>query len=93
LETKNCFGRTVRAGDRVKVLGFSETFMKSLPPEDHAYVSQMIGAVFAVEEVDGGGQAWVTKWWNLGGGKIDVHGMGVAPSEMELNSSARNTTP
>jgi hypothetical protein len=88
LETKDCLGRTVRAGDRVKVLGFSEAFMKSLLPEDHARVSQMIGEVFAIEEIDDGGQAWVTKWWNLGGGDTDAHGIGLAPSEMELTPQA-----
>jgi hypothetical protein len=38
--------------------------MKSLLPEDHAHISQMIGDVFVVEEIDDGGQAWVTKWSN-----------------------------
>ena len=88
LETKDCFGRKVRQGDRVKVLGFSEAFMKSLLPEEHAHISQMIGEVFAVEEIDDGGQAWVTKWWNPDGRDTDAHGIGLAPSEMELTPQA-----
>ena len=88
LETKDCFGQTVRAGDRVKVIGYSDAFMKSLLPEDHAHISLMIGDVFVVEEIDDGGQAWITKWRSLGGGETDAHGIGLAPSEMELTPSA-----
>jgi hypothetical protein len=88
LETKDCFGQTVCVGDRVKVIGFSDAFMKSLLPEDHAHISQMIGDVFVVEEIDSGGQAWVTKWWSLGNGETDAHGVGLASSEMELAPSA-----
>jgi hypothetical protein len=84
LETKDCFGQTVRAGDRVKVIGFSDAFMNSLLPEDHRHISQMIGEVFVVEEIDDGGQAWVMKWWSLGGGETDAHGIGLASSEMEF---------
>ncbi len=50
LETKDCFGQTVCVGDRVKVIGFSDAFMKSLLPEDHAHISRMVGDVFVVEE-------------------------------------------
>jgi hypothetical protein len=39
--------------------------MKSLLPEDHAHVSQMTGDVFVVEEIDDGGQAWVTNGGTL----------------------------
>ena len=44
----------------------------------------MIGNVFEVEEIDEGGQAWVTMWWNSDDGEPDGHGIGLAPSEMEL---------
>jgi hypothetical protein len=84
LQTKDCLGQPVCVGDRVKVVGFSDAFMRSLLPEDHAHISQMIGDVFVVEEIDDCGQAWVTKWWSLGGGEIDAHGIGLASSEMEL---------
>jgi hypothetical protein len=88
LETKDCFGQTVRVGDRVKVIGFSDAFMNSLPPEDHGHISQMIGGVFVVDEIDDGGQAWVTKWWNIGGGESDAHAIGLASPEMVLTPSA-----
>jgi hypothetical protein len=44
----------------------------------------VIGEVFVVEEIDDVGEAWVTKWWSLGGGETDAHGIGLASSEMEL---------
>jgi hypothetical protein len=58
--------------------------MESLDPEDHAQISEMIGEEFEVEEIDEGGQAWVTKWWDIGDGEKDAHGIGLAASEMEL---------
>jgi hypothetical protein len=84
LNTKDCFGHAVRVGDRVKVIGFSDVFMNSLQPEDHRQIPQMIGEVFVVEKIDDGGQAWVTRWWSLGDGETDAHGIGLASSEMEL---------
>jgi len=44
----------------------------------------MVGNVFEVDEIDDQGLAWVTKWWDLGGGETDGHGIGLAASEMEL---------
>jgi hypothetical protein len=87
MEAKDCLGRTVRVGDRVRIVGFSERFMNSLIPEDHARITQMIGDVFEVEEIDEAGQAWVTKWWPLADGETDAHGIGLAPLEMELIAS------
>jgi len=84
MEAKDRFGHAVRVGDRVKVIGFSDAFMKSLLPEDHRHSFQMIGEVFVVEEIDDSGQAWVTKWWSIGGGETDAHGIGLASSEIEL---------
>ena len=57
METKDRFGKTIRVGDRVKVIGLSDAFMNSLLPEDHRQISQMMGGVFVVEEIDDGGQA------------------------------------
>jgi len=37
--------------------------MNLLLPEDKARIFEMIGGVFTVDEIDEGGQAWVTKWW------------------------------
>ena len=44
----------------------------------------MIGKVFEVEEIDEVDQAWVTMWWNSDGEEIEGHGIGLAPSQMEL---------
>lgn len=84
MELKDCAGRSVHVGDRVRIVGFSQKFMDSLLPDDHAQVSEMIGSVFEVEEIDDAGQAWVTMWWNSADGEIDAHGIGPAPTEMEL---------
>jgi hypothetical protein len=83
-ESTDCSGRVVRVGYRVRIRGFSESFMESLPPEEQAQISEMVGGVFEVEDIDDAGQAWVTKWWDLGDGNADAHDIGLAPSEMEL---------
>ena len=84
MDAKDCFGRIVRVGDRIRIVGFSRQFMDSLLPEDHDQISKMIGNVFEVEEIDEASQAWVTMWWASDDGEIDAHGIGLAPSEMEL---------
>jgi hypothetical protein len=86
LEGKDCFGRIVRIGDRIRIVGFSKQFMDSLLPGDHDQISEMIGNLFEVEEIDEAGQAWVTMWWNSEDAEMDGHGIGLAPSEMELLS-------
>jgi hypothetical protein len=58
--------------------------MDTLLPEDHDAITKMIGGVFEVEEIDDGGRAWVTLWWDSDDGEIDGHGIGLASSEMEL---------
>jgi hypothetical protein len=84
LEAKDCFGRIVHVGDRIRIIGFSKEFMDTLLPADHDTICKMIGGVFEVEEIDDGGQAWVTLWWDSEDGEIDGHGIGLASSEMEL---------
>jgi hypothetical protein len=89
VEAKDCLGRSVRVGDSVRILGFSNVFMSSLSSGDHVQISEMIGKVFEVEEIDEAGLAWVTKWWHLAGGNSDAHGVGLASLEMELVESRR----
>ena len=83
-EAKDHLGRTVRVGDRVRILGLSHDFLNSLSVDELEEIRQMIGGVFEVEEVDQWGQAWVTKWWDAGDGDLDAHGIGLSSSEMEV---------
>jgi hypothetical protein len=83
-ETTDHKGRAVRVGTRVRVLNLSSAFLDSLPATERRLVSEMVGATFEVDEIDETGQAWVTKFWNKGKGHIDGHGVGLAPSEMEV---------
>lgn len=63
MEAKDFLVRRVCAGDRVRVLGLSEAFVKSLPPDEHAKISEMIGTEFEVEQIDEAG--------DFGGGDTD----------------------
>jgi hypothetical protein len=84
LEAKDCAGRPVRVGSRVRVLALSSEFIESLPAEERAQVTEMVGQVLEVDEIDEFGRAWVTKFWDLGDGTYDGHGIALSPSETEL---------
>ena len=87
LEAKDCAGRPVTVGCRVRVLTLSAEFIDSLPIDERAPVSEMIGDVFEVDEIDDLGRAWVTKMWDRGDGTYDGHGIALDPSETELIST------
>jgi hypothetical protein len=87
LEAKDCAGRSVTVGSRVRVLTLSAEFIDSLPIDERALVSEMIGDVFEVDEIDNLGRAWVTKMWDRGDGTFDGHGIALEPSETELIST------
>lgn len=74
----------MRIGDRVRIVRLSQDFLDSLPEDERPLVTEMINGVFEVDEVDQWGAAWVTKSWERGNGEYDAHGIGLAPSEMEL---------
>ena len=86
LEAKDYVGRPVRVGSRVRVIALSSGFIDSLPADERALVSEMIGDVFEVDEIDKSGRAWVTKMWDRGDGTFDGHGIALSPSETELVS-------
>jgi len=83
-QTKDCTGRIVRVGSRVRIIGLSQEFLDSLPEDERPLVSEMLGNIFEVDEIDQFGSAWVTKWWHRGDGTHDAHGIGLSSSEMEL---------
>jgi hypothetical protein len=87
LEAKDCVGRPVRVGSRVRIIKLSSEFIDSLPADERAQVSEMIGDVFEVDEIDDAGRAWVTKTWDRGDGNFDGHGIALSPSETELVST------
>ena len=84
LEAKDSAGRPVRVGSRVRIITLSSKFIDSLPADERAQVSEMIGDVFEVDEIDDAGRAWVTKTWDRGDGTFDSHGIALSPSETEL---------
>jgi hypothetical protein len=58
--------------------------MDSLPPDEFAQISEMIGDEFEVEEINEVGWALVTKWWHHDDGTSDAHDISLESSEMEL---------
>ena len=80
MEAKDRSGRPVRVGSRVRIVALSPEFIESLPAEERAQVSEMVGEVLEVDEIDKFGRAWVTKTWDRGDGTFDGHGLALSPS-------------
>ncbi len=83
-EVRDHLGQRVCVGSTVRVLSLSDKFLSTLPDDERAQVTEMIGRVFAVDDIDKFGAAWVTKWWGVADGEYDAHGIALASSEMEL---------
>ncbi|MCX9158554.1 hypothetical protein OPU71_20725 [Niveibacterium sp. 24ML] len=83
-----CFDNTDRevlVGSQVRLLQLSPAFLKSLPDDELAEVSSMIGEIFEVYEIDQYGCAWVEKGWNFPDtGQFMGHSLGLESHEMEL---------
>jgi hypothetical protein len=73
----------VTVGSRVRVLGLPASWERTLPADEWADVQTMVGEVFAVDEIDEFGQAWVGKSWDDGDGTSRAHSIGLEPHEME----------
>ncbi len=77
-------GNNVRVGDLVRIVALEPGAYRQLSEEEMAAVVSMIGETFSVEEIDEYGSAWVWKWWHLGDGKSESHGICLSALEMEL---------
>lgn len=83
--TRDKFGREVSVGSRVRLIQLSEQFLRSLPSDEFAEVSAMVGEVFEVYEIDQYGCAWIEKGWSYPEeGKFMGHSLGLDPHEMVL---------
>ena len=86
--SRDCKGRIVRVGDRIRLIGLSGRWLDELPPDEKQDVLSMIGEVFAIEEVDEYGHPWVRKSWpNNEEGKCHSHSIALESIEMELLDS------
>ena len=84
LEAVDRNGNPVRVGTVVRVLSIPDSVFTHLTEQEAADLRTMVGAEFAIEEIDQWGSACVTKWWHLGNGEHNAHELMLAPSEMEV---------
>ena len=67
------------------MLGLSPSFLASLPENEIADVTSMIGEVFEVYEIDPYGHPWVCKGWtDSEGGSYYSHSLALDSCEMEV---------
>lgn len=84
-EPRDKFGRIVRVGARVRLIGLSGQWLDDLPSDEKPNVLSMVGDIFEVEEIDEYGSPWVRKSWpNEVEGTCRSHSIALAPDEMEL---------
>lgn len=85
-------GNEVKVGSLVRVISIDSSLTDVLPAEEASDVNSMLNEVLEVYEVDEYGCAWVEKWWDRGGGRIESHSLSLSSSEMELvvDGSARS---
>lgn len=78
-------GKTVRVGDRVRLLQLSGQWFDELPADEKPEVMSMIGEIFEVEEIDDYGRPWIRKNWSDGDeGTCHGHSIALDAHEMEL---------
>jgi len=80
----DCKGNTVVVGSRVRVLAIAEFLVRDLPPDEFSRLQSMLGQVFAVEEIDEWGGAWVEGLFPVDANHINSHSLSLASDEMEL---------
>jgi hypothetical protein len=78
--TLDCKGRTVAAGDRIRILDITPD--PELDEDDLDLFMDMIGATCDVERIDADGAAWVAVWWNCSEGNLLTQ-VGLYPRQME----------
>jgi hypothetical protein len=77
-------GQLVQLGTRVRVLSLPSGVIETVEKEEVDRVLSMVGEVFEVDEIDEHGCAWVTKWWDVGPGEKDAHGLALSAENMEI---------
>ncbi|HEY3167542.1 MAG TPA: hypothetical protein VGK57_09970 [Candidatus Binatia bacterium] len=88
---RDCNGREVNVGDRVRIVALGDKFINGLPVDERARLKSMIGEIFEVYEIDSYAQPWVEKFWNCGDDRVLSHSIALAPEEMEW-VSGKDTT-
>jgi hypothetical protein len=84
-QPKDCNGRPVKVGARVRLLSLSGQWLDELPSDEKQDILSMIGEVFEVEEIDEHGHPWVRKSWpNEEEGMCNSHSIALESQEMEL---------
>ncbi len=81
---RDCKGRPVSVGSRVRLLNLSGEWFRSLPLDEKMDVESMIGEIFEVEEIDEYGYPWIRKSWsNENEGTCNSHSIAVESQEIE----------
>jgi len=80
----DCNGIPVRIGTKVKIVRLLKRLLACLPIEEFEVVSQMIGKIFEVNEIDEYGGAWVEMLFGENGDEFHTHRVSLDASEMEV---------
>jgi hypothetical protein len=82
--TRDCHGREVSVGSRVRLLKVAESLRRELPPSEWTRLQGMVGQVFEISEIDEYGAAWIEKLFDDPEGGPASESYSLAADEMEL---------
>lgn len=85
------FNRTVKIGDKVRLLAIRPSILKSLSGDEYVDVSSMLGQVLEVFDIYDDGSVWVSLAWDRGNGSSEWHSIAVDSDAIELVSTANET--
>jgi len=81
---KDCHGREVRVGSRIRILKIAAFLQRDLPSDEWAELQSMVGEVFEVTEIDERGRALIEKLFDAPPGETRSREYAMEPDEMEV---------
>ena len=83
--------RSVKIGDKVRLLAIRPSILKNLSGEEYVDVSSMLGQVLEVFDIYDDGLIWVSLVWDRGNGSSELHTIAVDSDAVELVTTATET--
>lgn len=85
---RDCKGRIVRLGDRVRYLTAEGGWFERLPEAEKVRILEMVGKEFVITEIDEYGAPWIEAEWEDEPGEYESHHISLESHEMELVAGA-----
>jgi len=88
---RDCKGRRITVGTRIRLLKVPDWLLNELPDDERTDLRFMVGKVFRVREINEVGQPYVQRKWLEGLGGFRGHGLYLDAHEMEVVEPSKAT--